>query len=92
MLWSLTPAGFLAGLAGVYLWRRRGAILVFVLGVFVGGCAAFAALLFPDPYPPDQAFAAAVGVVSIVLWSFGGTVGTVTGFALWPSRPQKDSK
>jgi hypothetical protein len=89
MLWSLTPAGFLAGLAGVYLCRRRGAILVFVLGVFVGGCAAFAALLFPDPYPPDQAFAAGVGVVSIVLWSFGGTVGTVT---LWPSRPQKDSK
>jgi len=33
-----------------------------------------------------------VGIVSTVLWSFGGTVGTVTGFALWPSRPQKDSK
>jgi peptidoglycan/LPS O-acetylase OafA/YrhL len=89
MLWSLT-AGFLAGLAGVYLWRRRGAILVFVLGVFVGGCAAIAALLFPDPYPPDQAFAAVVGVVSTVLWSFGSAVGTVTSFALWRTEPQKD--
>ena len=92
MLWSLTPAGFLAGLAGVYLWRRRGAILVFVLGVFVGGCAAIAALLFPDPYPPDQAFAAVVGVVSTVLWSFGSAVGTVTGFALWRPKPQRDSE
>jgi peptidoglycan/LPS O-acetylase OafA/YrhL len=96
MLWSLTPAGFLAGLAGVYCWRRRGAIVVPVLGVIVGGGVALAALFFPDPsqadpYPPNQAFAATVGVVASVLWLFGSSVGIVTGFALWPSKPQKNS-
>jgi peptidoglycan/LPS O-acetylase OafA/YrhL len=96
MLWWLTPAGFLAGLAGVYRWRRRGAIVVLVLGIVVGGGVALAALLFPDPsqtdpYPPYQVFAATVGVVSSVLWLFGSSVGIVRGFALWPSKPQKNS-
>src|SRR6516162_7856535 len=96
MLWCLTPAGFLAGLAGVYRWRRRGAILVPVLGIFVGGGVALAALLYPDPSqtdpcPPNQVFAAVIGVVSSVFWLFGSSVGIVTGFALWPSRPQKNS-
>jgi hypothetical protein len=96
MLWWLTPAGFLAGLAGVYRWRRRGAIVVLVLGIIVGGGVALAALLFPDPsqtdpYPPYQVFAATVGVVSSVLWLFGSSVGIVTGFALWPSQSQKNS-
>jgi hypothetical protein len=94
MLWSFTPAGFLAGIVSVYCWRRRGAVLVLVLSVFVGGGVALAALLFPDPsqtdpYPPIQLFAAVVGVVSSVFWLFGSWVGIVTAFALWPYKRKK---
>src|SRR5947207_11996263 len=90
------PGGVSCGAGGCLLLASARRHSGSWLGVFVGGGVALAALLYPDPsqtdpYPPYQVFAAVIGVVSSVLWLFGGSVGIVTGFALWPSKPQKNS-